>query len=316
MDGVGANVGDGSRFTHVPRGDLNGPGQWAQHQPPRATGPNAISCNACHIQLFDDGGGSAVANVHRDPLHTGNLKQFIQRNTPHVFALGATQRLAEEMTIQLDTQRKAIATQACTFSSASGALQAKNINFGTLKAARGRSVAADDPLQRGLPCAVTFDTSGVKGVASDLVVRPFQWKGNKATVRDFNRGAAHDEIGMQAVELTGEGVDGDGDRVVNEVSVGDITALTIYLASQPRPTTKMELAALNLIDPLTDAESLRIRGGALVFNKVGCQTCHVQRLLIDDPDLQRTEPGGRLSRREHFRRARTRSLWVWTRRTP
>ena len=69
LDGVGANVGDGTRFTRIPRADLNGPGQWAQHQPPRATGPNAISCDACHIQLFDDGGGSVVANVHRDPLH-------------------------------------------------------------------------------------------------------------------------------------------------------------------------------------------------------------------------------------------------------
>ena len=283
LDGVGANVGDGSRFTHVPRADLNGPGQWAQHQPPRATGPNAISCNACHIQLFDDGGGSVVANVHRDPLHTGNVKQFIQRNTPHVFALGATQRLAEEMTLQLDTQRKAIAAQACTFGSSSGTLQAKGISYGTLRAARARSVAANDPLQAGLPCGVTFDTSGVQGVAADLVVRPFQWKGNKATVRDFNRGAAHDEIGMQAVELVGEGVDGDGDHVVNEVSVGDITALSVYLASQPRPTTKMELAALNLIDPLTANESLRIRNGATVFNKIGCQTCHVQRLLLDDP---------------------------------
>ena len=196
--------------------------------------------------------------------------------------LGATQRLAEEMTLQLEAQRKAIAAQACTFGTASGTLQAKGISYGTLRASRGGGAAANDPLQVGLACPVTFDTSSVKGIAADLVVRPFQWKGNKATVRDFNRGAAHDEIGMQAVELVGEGVDGDGDGVVNEVSVGDITALSVYLASQPRPTTKMELAALNLIDPLTNIESLRIRVGAEVFNKVGCQTCHVQRLLLDD----------------------------------
>jgi cytochrome c peroxidase len=284
VDGVGANVGDGSRFTHVPRADLNGPGQWGQHQPPRATGPNAMSCNACHIQLFDDGGGSAVANVHRDPLHTGNVKQFIQRNTPPVFALGATQRLAEEMTIALDTQRKAVGAQACSFGTASAALQAKGVSYGTLRATRGgRAAAADDPLQRGLPCAVTFDTSAVKGIFADLVVRPFQWKGNKTTVRDFNRGAAHDELGMQAVELVGEGVDGDGDKVVNEVSVGDITALSVYLASQPRPTTKTELASLGLIDALTSNEVARIRNGATVFSQIGCQTCHIQRLLLDDP---------------------------------
>jgi len=282
LDGVGANVGDGTRFTRIPRADLTGPGQWAQHQPPRATGPNAVSCNACHIQLFDDGGGSVVANVHRDPLHTGNLKQFIQRNTPATFALGALQRLAEEMTVQLDTQRKAIAAQACSFGQSSGTLQAKGVSFGTLRAARSRT-AASDPQDRSLSCAVTYDSSSVKGVDGDLVVRPFQWKGNKSTVRDFNRGAAHDELGMQAVEIIGEGVDGDGDRVVNEVSVGDITALSVYLASQPRPTTKMELASLNVIDPLTNAENVRIRGGAMVFSKVGCQTCHIQKLMLDDP---------------------------------
>ncbi len=114
VDGVGANVGDGTRFTRVPRADLAGPGQWASHTPKRATGPNAISCNACHVQLFDDGSGSAVGNVHRDPLHSGNLKQFIQRNTPHVFALGASQRLAEEMTEALQQTRTLASDQACS----------------------------------------------------------------------------------------------------------------------------------------------------------------------------------------------------------
>src|SRR5262249_40537674 len=70
LDGVGANVGDGGRFTRVPRADLTGAGQWGSHTPSRATGPNAVSCNACHVQLFDDGSGSAVGNVIRDPGHT------------------------------------------------------------------------------------------------------------------------------------------------------------------------------------------------------------------------------------------------------
>src|SRR6058998_778130 len=29
IDGVGANVGDGSRFTRIPRADLKGAGEWA-----------------------------------------------------------------------------------------------------------------------------------------------------------------------------------------------------------------------------------------------------------------------------------------------
>ena len=37
LDGVGANIGRGLRFTHVPRADLNGPTEWASQLPPRTT---------------------------------------------------------------------------------------------------------------------------------------------------------------------------------------------------------------------------------------------------------------------------------------
>ena len=273
LDGVGANVGDGTRFTRVPRADLTAPGQWAAHVPARATGPNAVSCNSCHIQLFDDGSGSSVGNVHRDPLHSGNLKRFIQRNTPHVFALGALQRLAEEMTVQLHATRDVVKSQACAFGTSSGALSAKGVSFGSIRATRTGTA----------PCAVAYDTSLVDGVSPDLVVRPFQWKGIRATIRDFNRDAAHNELGMQAVEITGNGVDGDGDGIADEMSVGDITALTVYLAAQPRPTTRIELASLGVVTPLQSTEVEQITLGASVFNAVGCASCHIPRLLLRDP---------------------------------
>ena len=137
--GVGANVGDGSRFTRVPRADLTAAGHWATHTPKRATGPNATSCAACHEQPFDDGSGAAVSNVHRDPQHSGSLKQFIQRNTPHVFAIGALQRLAEEMTGELQQSREAARSQACSFGTATRSLVAKGVSFGAIKATRVRS---------------------------------------------------------------------------------------------------------------------------------------------------------------------------------
>src|SRR5262245_17252383 len=71
LDGVGANVGDGQRFTRVPRADQTGPGEWARHTPSRATGPNAASCNACHEIPGDDGAGGSQNNAIRDPFHTG-----------------------------------------------------------------------------------------------------------------------------------------------------------------------------------------------------------------------------------------------------
>jgi hypothetical protein len=145
------------------------------------------------------------------------------------------------MTASLKRTRDAAQAQACrTGLPASRDLVAKAVSFGSITATR----------TSGDPCVVSFDTSQVKGVSEDLVVRPYQWKGSVATLRDFNRGAAHNELGMQAVELTGDGVDGDGDTVADELTVGDMTVLAIYLAAQPRPTTRTELASLGLIPPL------------------------------------------------------------------
>src|SRR5262245_40735663 len=39
VEGGGAYVGQELRFTRVPRADLAGPGEWANHTPPRTTGP-------------------------------------------------------------------------------------------------------------------------------------------------------------------------------------------------------------------------------------------------------------------------------------
>jgi hypothetical protein len=224
VDGVGANVGKGERFTHVPRADLRGFGEWANHVPARETGPNAANCNACHNVPFDDGAGLTASNVHRDPTHGADVARFIQRNTPHVFSPGSIQRLAEEMTVTLEAIRTAAGASACaTGRSSTRPLTAKGVSFGSITA---------NP-RRGTPCA-TFDTTRVAGVDRDLVVRPFQWKGSVASLRNFNRDASHNEIGMQAVELVGAGLDGDGDQVVDEMTIGDQTALAVYLAAQPR----------------------------------------------------------------------------------
>ena len=40
--------------------------------------------------------------------------------------------------------------------------------------------------------------------------------------------------GMPAVEIVGNNVDGDGDGVSNEFTIGDMTALAVYMAAQPR----------------------------------------------------------------------------------
>src|SRR5262249_18557983 len=86
LDGIGARVGQGRRFTRFPRADLNGPGEWNQHTPARITGPNAQACSDCH-GAPGDGPGGIHTHAVRDPNHTGNIQQFIERQTPHLFGL-------------------------------------------------------------------------------------------------------------------------------------------------------------------------------------------------------------------------------------
>ena len=277
LDGVGANVGVGQRFTRVPRADLRGGTEWFDHRPARETGPNAENCNACHNQPFDDASGNAAANVHRDPLRGGVPAQFIQRNTPHVFAPGAVQRLAEEMTADLQRIRsESIAGVCATGVPRTARLEAKGVSFGTIQVTR----------ERGRGCRTHVSTAGVRGVDADLVIKPFQWKGSVASLRDFNRGAAHNELGMQSVEIVGVGVDGDFDGVVDELTIGDQTALAVYLAAQPRPTTRLELDALGLLETrLTADEKGRIQRGAsrALSSELGCVTCHRPTLTLDNP---------------------------------
>jgi cytochrome c peroxidase len=284
LDGGGANVGQGQRFTRVPRADLTGTGEWARHTPARATGPNAQACNQCHNLPFDDGAGTAAGNVHRDPQHSGVLRRFIQRNTPHVFAPGAVQRLAEEMTAALKNIRTAAINQACNGAlgtTVTRSLDTKSVNFGSITARRttGGAVCPNISSRR-----FTLTTTNVRGVDADLVIKPFQWKGSVAFLRDFNRGASHNELGMQAVELVGDNVDGDFDAVTNEMTIGDQTALAVYLAAQPRPTSSIELDGLGLLDPpLTNDQKAAIARGLTRFVGTGCDSCHRIVLTLDDP---------------------------------
>jgi hypothetical protein len=286
-DGGGANVGQGSRFTRMPRADLNAAGQWGQHVPSRATGPNATNCTGCHDTPVDDGAGDAAGNVHRDALHTGRLNQMVTRNAPHVMGLGALQKLAEEMTTDLqnlrNTNRTAIGCGSTTTAgSRTVTLTSKGINFGTLVINHAAGTTA---------CTETLNApvaGGARSLSADLIIRPYQWKGSVAFVRDFVRGAAHNELGMQGSEIVGSPtvdpatVDGDGDGVRNELFVGDITALTIYQAAQARPSTNQELASLGLIPPLTSAQNSDIAAGSTVFDAVGCNSCHVRTLTAND----------------------------------
>jgi len=304
LDGIGANVGTGERFTRVPRADLTGPTQWASHFPPRVSGPNASSCIECHNSPVADGAGLPVADIHRDPFRTGVLRDIIRRNTPHLHGSGAVQRLAEEMTDELREQANAAVRRCGEACNIPVALSAKGIDFGTIVITRGVPIPEEEcdgpdavPFIDVVDCTagVSADLSGLEGVARDLIVRPFQWKGAIGFVRDFNRDASNQEMGMQSVEIVREERDGDFDGVVNEMRVGDQTSLAIYISAQPRPVTRQELARVGLIPPLSRDENRAIERGERTFAAIGCATCHTPALTIDNPIF--SEP----SQNEFFR---------------
>ena len=266
--GVGAKVGEGRRFSRLPRADLSKQGDWATHQPMREGGPNATSCIACHNAPGPNGAGDVALNAVVDPAHTGKPELFLERNTLPLMALGVPQRLAEEMSQELANQKYQLFKKACDAETAEGFLAAKGVDFGQIRVAR----------KTQSPCEVTVDWSGLEGIDQDLIVKPFGWKGNQPTIRAFTRNAAHNELGLQAVELVAD-KDGDHDGVTHELTVGDLTALTIYMAALERPVSKLELADLG-IEELTDQQRQAILQGEETFQAVGCATCHVPEMEL------------------------------------
>ncbi|MDB5103684.1 MAG: hypothetical protein JWP91_1373 [Fibrobacteres bacterium] len=275
-DGVGANVENGNLFlfTRVPRADLKGTGEWYNHFPARQDGPNGQSCVSCHNQPVEDGGGTTVSNINRDPFREAVLGHFIRRNAPHTMGMAGPQLLAEEMTAELRGIVDRAKESACRVSpgrTVSLRLIAKGVDFGIVSVTR----------RPGAGIVLSVDLDQRSGIDSDLVVKPFQWKGSTRFIREFNRGAAHTEMGMQAVEiLHTPDEDGDFDGVINEFSVGDLTALAIYNASQPRPVTRLELADLGL-ETVSTTERKAILRGETQFKNVGCAVCHVPRLTVN-----------------------------------
>ena len=161
-------------------------------------------------------------------------------NPPFIFGAGGVELLALEMTEELQGLKQ----QALDNPGVSVGLVTKGVDFGTLVADGGGSL----------------DTSGVVGVDGDLVVRPFGRKGNNATLRQFDLGAMMFHMGMQPVEslASGAAVD-DNDGVDNEMTRGDITALSIFQATLEPPTQKRDRS---------------LSAGSRLFDDTGCADCH------------------------------------------
>ncbi|MCL1048653.1 hypothetical protein L2755_03255 [Shewanella abyssi] len=189
------------------------------------------------------------------------MTKFV-RNPPHVFGAGYTQRLATEMTTDLLAQAFAAKTaaRAALNSTQTIALLSKGSDFGSY------SVVC----QSKDNC--TADTSLVTGVQGDLIVRPFQWGGIASSVRHFAKDALDFHFSVQAVEKVGH-KDCDLDGLTDEITIGNVSALTAYVTMFRPP------------QQVIDNNQSALQTGEQLFNKVGCVNCHSSSLTIDEATL-------------------------------
>jgi len=253
-------------------------------------------------------GGSAgfASTAFINPNFPDQLVTFL-RNPPHVFGTGYGQQLAEEMTLELMAQRDAakIAAMLMPGQEIRQPLISKGVNFGeyrvTYEMHNNGGLSIKDALGHGADGDFVEDTSAVAGVSEDLVVRPFQWKGNASNERNFVKDALNFHFGMQPVEFffaedPGDPnqviiteTDADRDGVENEMSPGNVSALTIFTMSIRPPTQIIpegkeaivergrQIFEGEVIQTLTDAPQ-------------SCSTCHRPTMRINSSEVVVLDP--------------------------
>jgi mono/diheme cytochrome c family protein len=292
----------------------------------RLNGLDSQSCFECHNSIgsyqapASQGGGfirkpgtvggsaGSNSNAYINPGFPNPLTYFV-RNPPHTFGTGYTQTLADEMTWELLSQvakARAAARAKPGLWTAPVALSAKTLSFGSFRTmysasykpgAPGKLVnCADQCDPQGLtpylpPSGFTDDMADLTGVSCDFVVRPFQWKGIASSIRHFARDALDFHLSMQAVEKYGD-EDCDLDGKINEMTIGNVSALT-SLVAMTRPPQQV------FVDDRTVVRGRAIFTGEIPgVPKQMCASCHTaslplytQQLFVDNPGLPSQEPG-------------------------
>jgi len=240
----------------------------------RTSGTDSTSCADCHNQPTIGGAGGFVANVFvlaqvLDPVTDSVSADFSdERNTLGMNGSGAIEMLAREMTTDLMAIRDAaIASAKSSGKAVTSSLDTKGVNFGQIIANPNG----------------TLDTSKVQGVDADLIIKPFHQKGVVNSVRVFTVNAFNHHHGMEAVERFGIGQkdnkgnvittnDFDEDGVPDELSIGDITAATIFQVGMNVPGRVLAN------DSARRAAASR---GETRFAAIGCTDCHKASMTLN-----------------------------------
>lgn len=231
-------------------------------------GPDATRCAACHHLGGLGGGGGKIDTVFF--LGDGDRPDSaLHRNPKALGGAGLLQALAEEMTREL--RAKVRSADQRLSPGQSEPLHSKGVSFGVIKRRSDGSL----------------DLTAVRGVSPDFIVRPFGWKGSTATLRQVVLESLQQHHGIQADELLpsasaqrsdflGDGPteDPDADGVTHEATEGMVTALTTFVAALPPPMEEV---------PEVSTFLMRSARGAELFEQLGCATCHIPTMSIQDP---------------------------------
>jgi CxxC motif-containing protein (DUF1111 family) len=137
----------------------------------------------------------------------------------------------------------------------------------------------------------SVDASGVRGVDPDLRVRPFFAEGSTMSIREFVVGALHNEMGLEAsddpdltaaragarvVTPSGMVLDGSKDRIESPPAPDPHNGNEI----DPALVDHLEFYLLNYFKPALYKQTSFTERGRYVFNRIGCNSCHVPDLTI------------------------------------
>lgn len=238
----------------------------------RTSAPDADSCAGCHNQPESGGAGDFVANVFvlsqtLDPVSLSvSPTRTLNRNTLAMHGSGAIEMLTREMTADLQAAAAGLPAGTHTISS-------KGVDFQIEVDAYGDVVATDG------------------GIDHDLIVKPFHQAGRVISLREFSDNAMNHHHGMQAEERfdlnpgkvgeawNGNDFDHDGDGMERELTIGDITAVSIWQAQLDAPRQVIPRGAKK-----------QVSDGEQVFADIGCTSCHVPELTLNTTKFVEPNP--------------------------
>lgn len=233
-------------------------------------GGDNVSCAHCHTKPMLGGAGDYAQSIfpefnRPDGVNILGFEGLNTKNSKSMFGIGPKEMLGREMTAEIKSITDAAITQA--------------IYSGTPVTVNITTKGTDFGYVTAFPDG-KLDTTAVEGISHDLVVRPFVSVGAFDSLRIIAAGSMEQHFGIEAEELFG--LDDDGDGVERELTVGDITAATLFQAALFIPSEVRSRDAI--VNAAVDK-------GRVIFNDIGCADCHTPTMILNNPVYTASAPG-------------------------